>query len=263
MIRSLYSAASGMLAQQTNIDVIANNLANVNTPGFKGSTPQFEDLLYDTQKQPGTTLGSGEKTPDSLAVGYGTKVVSTARDFTQGEFVAGDAQYSLAISGRGFFKVLMADGSGTNAYTRAGNFTLNANGEIVTQDGAKLVGAPTIPTGTQSVAIGTDGTVTLTDSTGATTNAGQITLSDFINPNGLKAQGNNLFTETDASGTPTEGKPGLQGLGSLQQGYVENSNVSVVNEMVKMITAQRAYEVNSKAIQAADNMMQQADNLRQ
>jgi len=262
MIRSLYSAASGMQAQQTNIDVIANNLANVNTPGFKASTPQFEDLLYDTQKQPGAILGTGDATPQSLAIGYGTKVTSTSRDFTQGEMVSTGDQYNMSIQGRGFFKVLLADGSGNFGYTRAGNFTLNGNGEIVTPDGLKLVGAPTIPNGTKGVSISQDGVITLTDQTGATTNAGQLTISDFINPNGLRAEGGNYFTETTASGTVIDAKPGSNGMGYLQQSYVENSNVSVVSEMVKMIQAQRAYEVNSKAIQAADDMMQQADNLR-
>ena len=263
MIRSLYSAASGMLAQQTNIDVISNNLANVNTTGFKGSTPMFEDLLYDTQKQPGTVLGTGDTTPGSVAIGYGTKVTATARDDSQGEMVANTSQLAMAISGRGYFKVQLADGSGTNAYTRDGSFTQNSNGEIVTNDGLKLVGAPTIPTGTKSIGISPDGVISFTDANGVTATAGQITLSDFINPNGLAAQGSNVYTETPASGTATDGKPGLNGLGSVQQFFTENSNVSVVNEMVRMIQAQRAYEVNSKAIQAADNMMQQADNLRQ
>jgi flagellar basal-body rod protein FlgG len=263
MIRSLYSAASGMQAQQTNIDVISNNLANVNTPGFKGSTVQFEDLLYDTQKQPGAVLGNGSNTPGSLTIGYGTKAVATVPDFTQGEMVQQTGSpLAMAISGTGFFKVELADGSGNNAYTRNGSFTANQNGEIVTTDGLKLVGAPQIPTGTTGISIANDGTITLTVN-GQTQNAGQIALSQFINPGGLANYGSGLFTETQASGAPQDGTPLQNGLGSIQQGYLENSNVQVVTQMVQMIQAQRAYEVNSKAIQAADQMMQQADNLRQ
>ena len=265
MIRSLYSASSGMQAQQTKIDVIANNLANVSTPGFKGSTVQFEELLYDTIKEPGTGLGNGGTTPGSVSIGYGTKEVATPMDMTDGEMMAangGGYNLNLAIHGQGFFKVELADGSGTNAYTRNGSLTTNPNGEIVTNDGLKLVGAPTIPPGTTSVKIATDGTVSLISASGTTT-AGKIGLTNFINPQGLKPLGGGLLGESPASGTPQEGVAGLAGFGSINQGYLENSNVSVVTQMVQMIQAQRAYEVNSKAIQAADQMMQQADNIKQ
>ena len=263
MMRALYSAASGMQAQQTNIDVISNNLANVNTTGFKGSSPQFEDLLYDTEKQPGAVLGNGQNTPSSFTVGYGTKITTTSRDLTQGELTQTSAPLDMAIQGRGFFQVELADGSGTLAYTRAGSFTQNQNGEIVTNDGLQLVGAPQVPNGTTAITIGQDGTITYLVN-GQTQNAGQIQLTDFINPNGLdNSLGGNLYLETTASGSPITGKPEVNGLGSVNQGYLENSNVSVVTQMVNMIQAQRAYEVNSKTIQAADNMMQQADNLRQ
>lgn len=263
MIRSLYSAASGMQAQQTNIDVISNNLANVNTPGFKGSTVQFEDLMYDTQKQPGAVLGNGSNTPGSLTIGYGTKAVATVPDLTQGSLVQQTGSpLAMAIAGTGFFKVELADGSGTNAYTRNGAFTANQNGEIVTNDGLKLVGAPQIPTGATNIGVSNDGTITI-QVNGATQNAGQIQLSQFINPGGLSNYGNGLFTETQASGAPQDGTPLQNGLGSIQQGYLEGSNVQVVTQMVQMIQAQRAYEVNSKSIQAADQMLQQADNLRQ
>ncbi len=263
MIRSLYSAASGMEAQQTNIDVIANNLANVNTPGFKGGSLQFEDLLYDTEKQPGAILANGANTPGSLEVGYGVKQVATATDFSQGEMVQTGGQLDLAINGQGFFEVELADGSGQDAYTRNGSFKLNQNGEIVTNDGLQLVGAPQIAQGTTQITISQDGTITTTVN-GATQNVGQLNLTNFINPNGLdKSLGGGLYLQTTASGTPVQGKPLLDGLGSIQQGYQENSNVQVVTQMVQMIQAQRAYEVNSKAIQAADQMLQTANNLRQ
>ncbi|MDE1171520.1 MAG: flagellar basal-body rod protein FlgG [Verrucomicrobium sp.] len=264
MIRSLYSAASGMQAQQTNIDVISNNLANVNTPGFKGSSAQFEDLLYDVEKQPGAILGNGSNTPGSLSVGYGTKLVATNMDMTQGEMVQqSGSQLSLAIQGNGFFQVQLADGSGLNAYTRNGSFQVNQSGQIVTNDGLVLVGAPQVPQGVTQISVSQDGTFTF-QVNGQTQNGGQVQLTQFINPQGLDNHlGGGLFLQTTASGPQLQGKPMTNGLGSIQQGYIENSNVQVVTQMVQMIQAQRAYEVNAKSIQAADQMMQQADNLRQ
>jgi flagellar basal-body rod protein FlgG len=261
MIRSLYSAASGMQSEQTNIDVIANNLANVNTTGFKKSLVLFEDVLYQTDKQPAARLANGANTPGSLQIGFGSKPVATAKNFSQGDLVNTGNIYDLAIQGRGFFKVELADGSGLDAYTRDGSFKLNQNGQIVTNDGLTVVGLPQIPQGTTDVTIGPNGIITTTTNN-QQQQLGQVNISDFINPDGLKQIGGNLYTETDASGPPQDGPPGLEGRGTLQQNYLENSNVRVVDEMVRLIQAQRAYEVNSKTIQAADEMMSQANNLR-
>jgi flagellar basal-body rod protein FlgG len=261
MIRSLYSSASGMQSQQTNIDVIANNLSNVSTAGFKKSMVLFEDIMYQTEKQPGARLANGANTPGSLQIGFGSKPVATAKSFVQGDLIRSENQLDLAIQGRGFFKVELADGSGLEAYTRDGSFKLNQNGEIVTNQGLSVTGLPQVPQGTTDISISSDGTITVTTN-GQQQQLGNINLSDFPNPDGLRQMGNNLYTETDASGAPIEGQPSLEGRGSLAQGYLENSNVRVVEEMVRLIQAQRAYEVNSKSIQAADEMMGQANNLR-
>lgn len=261
MIRSLYSAASGMQSQQTNIDVIANNLANVNTTGFKKSLVLFEDILYQTDKQPAARLANGANTPGSLQVGFGSRPIATGKNFSEGDLISTGNQYDVAIQGRGFFKVELADGSGLNAYTRDGSFKLNQNGQIVTNQGLVVVGLPQVPQGTTDVTIGPNGIITTTTNN-QTQQLGQIVIDDFQNPDGLRQIGGNLYTETDASGAPLEGQPGLEGRGTLLQGYLENSNVRVVDEMVRLIQAQRAYEVNSKTIQAADEMMSLANNLK-
>lgn len=260
MIRALWTSASGMHAQQQNIDVISNNLANVNTAGFKGATLQFEDLMYATERTPGARTADGVETPVGLQVGYGSRATATTRAFTQGELQRTENNLDVAISGRGFFQIQMPDG--TFAYTRDGSFARSAEGQLVTKQGYAIVGAPQLdPTATE-VTILRDGTVTQVVNS-VVQQAGQLTLSNFANPEGLRALGGNLLGETEASGPAEAGiLPGQNGTGVIAQGYLELSNVKVVEEMVRMIQAQRAYEVNSKAIQSADEMMGLANNLR-
>jgi flagellar basal-body rod protein FlgG len=259
MLRALYSAATGMEAQQMNLDVISNNLANVNTTGFKKSKIEFQDLLYDNIRASGAEQGNGLQLPTGLNVGHGTRAVATTQVFTEGELTQTGERLDVAIQGDGFFQVTMPDG--TLAYTRDGSFKVNAQGDVVTSDGLTVQnGFQPIPAGTTAVNISSTGQVTTTTASGSQNF--QVTLVRFANPAGLQNVGHNLYLETTASGTPESGNPGENGYGSLQQGYVETSNVSVVEEMVKMIVAQRAYEVNSKAVQASDEMMQQSDNLR-
>jgi len=260
MLRALYSSATGMESQQMNLDVISNNLANVNTTGFKRSRIQFQDLLYQTTKSAGADQGNGALLPTGLQVGHGTRAVSTAKIFTEGELTQTGAQLDVAIQGDGFFQVQLPDG--TLAYTRDGSLQRGPDGRITTSEGLVLQGGfQPIPTGTTNISISSNGTFTTTSATGAP-NSFQVQLVRFANPAGLENIGRNLYKETPASGTPETGAPDQNGFGSLQQGYVEMSNVSVVQEMVNMIVAQRAYEVNSKAVQAADEMMQQSNNLR-
>jgi flagellar basal-body rod protein FlgG len=259
MLRALYSAAAGMQSQQMNLDVISNNLANVNTTGFKESKLEFQDLLYQTTRAAGSETGGGNQLPGSLQIGQGSIPVATQRIFTQGELSNTGEQLDVAIQGNGFFEVQMPDG--TMAYTRDGAFQTDSQGRIVTSDGYPLQGGfQPVPTGTTNITISATGAVTYTTASG-TTNF-QVQLVQFNNPGGLNAMGHNLYTETTASGTPELGEPAQEGLGELQQGYLELSNVSVVDEMVNLILAQRAYEVNSKAVQAADEMMQQSNNLQ-
>jgi flagellar basal-body rod protein FlgG len=259
MLRALYSAATGMESQQLNLDVISNNLANVNTTGYKKSNIEFQDLLYDSIRLPGAEAGNGNQLPTGLDVGHGTRAVATTKVFTEGELTQTGERLDMAIQGDGFFQVTRPDG--TLAYTRDGSLKTNSQGQITTSDGLPVAnGFQPIPTGTTSVTISSSGQVTTTGANG--TQNSQVTLVRFANPAGLQSVGGNLYLETQASGTPETGNPGENGFGSLQQGYLESSNVSVVQEMVNMITAQRAYEVNSKAVQAADEMMQQSDNLR-
>jgi flagellar basal-body rod protein FlgG len=259
MLRALYSSASGMQSQQLNLDVISNNLANVNTTGFKESRPQFEDLLYDTTSSAGAQQGGGNQLPSSLQVGQGSVPVATERIFTQGDLSQTGGQLDIAIQGNGFFEVQMPDG--TLAYTRDGSFKTDSQGRVVTNQGYPVQGGfQPVPAGTTNITITSNGTTTYTTPSGNTSY--QIQLANFNNPGGLDAQGQNLYKETPASGTPTLGDPGANGLGQLQQGSLELSNVSVVKEMVNLILAQRAYEVNSKAVQAADEMMQQSNNLQ-
>jgi flagellar basal-body rod protein FlgG len=254
MFSSLWIAKTGMEAQQTNIDVISNNLANVSTNGFKKSRPVFEDLIYQTLRQPGAQASQQNQIPSGLQVGTGVRPVSTERVFLQGNLQQTTNTLDMAIQGNGFFQIQRPDGS--LAYTRDGSFQINNQGTLVTANGDVLQPQVTLPINAVNVTIAQDGTVTITEPGGTTVTQGPIQLSNFINPAGLQSIGDNLYQETVSSGTPNTSNPGLNGLGSLQQGYVETSNVNVVEEMVNMIQAQRAYELNSKAISASDQMLQ-------
>ena len=255
MASALQVAKTGLDAQQTRMTVIANNLANVSTTGFKKGRAAFEDLLYETVAQPGALSSQNTELPSGLMIGTGVRTVSTEKIFTQGSLVRTDSNLDLAIQGRGFLQVLMPDGS--TAYTRDGSFLINSQGQVVTSSGYELDPGLTIPTETLSITIGTDGTVSaLTSGSTAPTQIGTVQLADFINPQGLQAAGQNLFKETVASGNPQTGTPGLNGLGTLLQGSLEASNVNVVEELVTMIETQRSYEMNSKAIKTVDEMLQ-------
>lgn len=261
MIRSLWTAASGMQAQTSNIDVISNNLANVNTAGFKRSRADFQDLLYETMRPPGTSTPGGSQVPTGIQIGHGTRTVSTQKIFIQGNFQHTQNELDMAIEGNGFFQIIQANGD--IAYTRSGNFKIDSEGRIVSPDGFLLEPELTIPSDAMAISIGTDGIVSvLQPGQTAPTEVGTLELARFINPAGLQSMGRNLYTQTAASGDPITGVPGEDGYGTIAQGYLEMSNVSVVDEMVNMITAQRAYEINSKAIQAADDMLQAANNLK-
>ena len=261
MIRSLWTAATGMQAQTSNIDVISNNLANVNTVGFKRSRADFQDLLYETMRPPGTTTPGDGQVPTGIQVGHGTRTVSTQKIFIQGGFQHTENELDMAIEGEGFFQIIQANGD--IAYTRSGNFKIDGEGRMVSPDGFLMEPEITIPTDALAVSIATDGTISvLQPGQTAPTDVGSLELARFVNPAGLQSIGRNLYTETAASGDPTTGTPGTDGFGTIAQGYLEMSNVSVVDEMVNMITAQRAYEINSKAIQAADDMLQVANNLK-
>jgi flagellar basal-body rod protein FlgG len=259
MLRALYSAAAGMQSQQMNLDVISNNLANVNTTGYKKSKIEFQELLYQTTRAPGSEQSAGNTLPTGIQVGQGSRPVATSKIFTTGDLTQTGAQLDVAVQGDGLFQVQMPDG--TLAYTRDGAFKTDANGRIVTSDGLPLQGGfQPVPAGTTNITISANGQVTYTGANGSTNS--QVQLVRFNNPAGLQSMGSNLYKETLASGTPELGSPGTAGFGTLNQGYLEMSNVSVVEEMVNLILAQRAYEVNSKAVQAADEMMQQSNNLR-
>jgi len=261
-LRALYTAATGMTAQSVGIDVIANNLANVNTTAFKRQQVTFEDMLYQEQKQAGAT-GSEGNIPSGLHIGLGTKVASTNRVFTQGSMEVTDRPYDVAIEGNGFFKVKLPSSiGGGSGYTRAGVFSRDQNGNLTTQGGYALEPAITIPAEATWVSIKRDGTVMTgigDDTTGS--EAGQIQLSTFINPEGLLAHGQNIFLESEASGSPTEQNPGEGGAGELVQGSLEASNVEVVKELVHMIESQRAFEMNSQVIQTSDEALQVVANL--
>jgi flagellar basal-body rod protein FlgG len=262
MIRALYSAASGMTAQQLNVDSIAHNLANSNTTGYKMRRAEFQDLLYQNLVQPGASAGQQTVVPTGLQVGLGTRTSSNEIIFTQGSFVQSDNPLDLVIQGNGFFQVRRP--AGDLAYTRAGTFHVDRDGNIVTPDGDPLEPQITLPPGAQNVSIAQDGTVSYsTTGQNAAQLAGQIQLANFVNPAGLNSIGRNLYLPTDASGDPTVGTPGGQeGMGSLLQGYTEQSNVSVVEEFINLIVAQRAYEANSKVVKASDEMYQMVNNLR-
>lgn len=255
MIRSLWIAKTGLDAQQTNMDVIANNLANVSTNGFKRQRAVFEDLMYQTLRQPGAQSSEQTTLPSGLQIGTGVRPVATERLHSQGNLSQTDSSKDVAINGQGFFQVQMPDG--TLAYTRDGSFQTDQNGQLVTNGGFPVQPAITIPANALSMTIGRDGTVSVTQQ-GQTqpVQVGQLTLSTFINDAGLESVGENLYQETQASGAPTDSTPGLNGAGLLYQGYVETSNVNVAEELVSMIQTQRAYEINSKAISTSDQMLQ-------
>jgi flagellar basal-body rod protein FlgG len=263
MIRALYSAASGMTAQQLNVDNIANNLANANTTGYKMRTPQFQDLLYQSIVQPGASAGQQTTVPAGLQLGLGTKASSNEIIFTQGSMNQTGNPLDVAIQGNGFFQVRLT--TGNLAYTRDGSFQMDKNGVVVDSSGNPLDPQITIPANAQSVTIAPDGTVSyLTPGQPNAQQAGQIQLANFQNPAGLNSIGKNLYQPTDASGDATVATPGgTEGLGTLMQGYTEQSNVSIVDEFINLIVAQRAYEANSKVVKAADEMYQQVNNLKQ
>lgn len=259
MIRGLWSAATGMQAQQLQLDTIANNLANVNTPGFKKSRVDFEDLFYQKLKMAGAVTAEGTQVPVGMEIGLGVRPVAIHKLFTQGEYQQTNQELDWAIEGRGFFKVLV---NGEELYTRAGNFKIDRDGYIVTPNGARLQPEFVVPTGTVRIEVTPDGMITALDANGNTLAQTQLLIYDFPNPAGLDAIGRNLYRATDAAGDPIEGNPGTQGLGTIAQGYLEMSNVDVVEEMVKMIITQRAYEANSKGILTADQMLELANNLK-
>jgi flagellar basal-body rod protein FlgG len=257
---SLYSAATGMEAQQLNLNTIANNLANVNTPGFKRSKIEFQDLLYQKPaRASGTDSGGGNIVPTGVEVGNGARVSATSKVFTQGQLTNTGEDLDVAIQGDGFFEVQRPDG--TIGYTRDGSFKLNAQGTVVTSDGLPVLsGFQPIPPGATNVAISENGQVTVQTTTGTTTF--RLTLTRFANPAGLRSLGGNIYEETAASGTPEVGQPSELGFGSLMQGYIEGSNVNIIEEMVNLIVAQRAYEINSKSIQASDEMLQNVAQMK-
>ncbi|WP_394781048.1 flagellar basal-body rod protein FlgG [Undibacterium sp.] len=254
MIRSLWIAKTGLDAQQTQMDVISNNLANVSTTGFKRSRAVFEDLLYQNIRQPGAQSSQQTQLPSGLQIGTGVRPVATERIHTQGNLQAAGSK-DMAIQGEGFFQVLMPDG--TTAYTRDGSFQTDNQGQLVTSSGYVIQPAITIPANALTITVGQDGTVSVTQpGTVASTQVGSIQLATFINPTGLLSLGQNLYTETSASGAPATNTPGTNGSGSIAQNYVESSNVNVAEELVNMIQTQRAYEINSKAITTSDQMLQ-------
>lgn len=260
MIKSLWTAKTGLEAQQTKMDVIANNLANVSTNGFKKSRAVFQDLLYQNMRQAGGRNDMQNILPAGLQIGSGVRPVATERIHTQGSLEQTGNSKDIAIDGQGFFQVLMPDGN--NAYTRDGSFQVNDSGQLVTADGYPIQPAVLIPQDALSITIGKDGVVTVTQpGNNQSTQVGQLSLSTFVNPAGLQSIGDNLYVETSASGMRNESTPGLNGAGRLDQGYVETSNVNVVEEMVNMIQTQRAYEINSKAVQTSDEMLAKLSQL--
>lgn len=259
-MRSLWISKTGMEAQQTQLDTIAHNLANASTNGYKRSHAVFEDLIYQNLRQAGANTSEQTQMPTGLQLGLGTRAVATARNFSQGNLQQTTNSLDLAIKGQGFFQIQLPDG--TTGYTRDGSFQVDAQGQLVTNNGYLVAPGIQIPPDAQSITIGNDGSVSVTLPQQATPQpVGRILLASFVNPAGLEPRGQNLFTETAASGTPNGGEPGSNGLGALQQGFVETSNVNVVEELVAMIQTQRAYEMNSKAIQTSDQMLQRLGQL--
>ena len=261
MIRSLWTSATGMQAQELNIDVISNNLANVNTSGFKKSRAEFQDLLYESIRPAGAASSQDTIVPTGIQMGHGTRPAAVQKMFTQGDFQNTKNELDWAIEGDGFFQIELPNGD--TSYSRSGEFKLDADGRIVNPDGFPLLPELSIPTDTVSISVGMDGTVSVVQAGDPTpVEIGSIQLARFVNPAGLRSLGKNLYVPTEASGNEITSTPGETGLGTIAQGFLEMSNVSVVDEMVNMITAQRAYETNSKVIQTADDMLQMANNLK-
>lgn len=261
MIRALWTAASGMQGQQKSIDVVANNLANVNTNGFKRSRADFQDLIYQNLKSTGSPATNATQVPTGIQIGLGSRLAAVTKIFTPGDYTQTGNELDMAIEGDGFFPITLPDG--TTGYSKSGAFKRDSTGQIVTADGNPLSPSITIPNNATKINIGSDGTVSVQQAgQSATTTVGTIQLAGFSNPSGLSSQGKNIFLPTDASGTATTGTPGQNGLGTIGQGLLEMSNVNVAEEMVNMIVGQRAYEINSKAVSAADEMLQTANNLR-
>lgn len=261
MIRALWTAGTGMSVQQTNLDVIANNIANVNTNGFKRSRADFQDLMYQTLRLGGAKTESGNQVPTGVQIGHGAMLAAVQKVFLQGDYQQTQGELDLAIEGNGFVQVTLP--SGDKAYTRAGSFKRDSEGRVCTSDGYLIEPNVTIPQETQKVSIETDGTISVTlQGQMRPQQLGRLQLYTFPNLTGLKAIGKSLFQETDASGTAVQGNPGENGMGTILQGYLEMSNVNIMQEMINMIVGQRAYEVNSKAIQAADEMLQTATNVK-
>jgi flagellar basal-body rod protein FlgG len=259
MIRALMASASGMQAQQMNMDTIANNLANVNTTGFKKSQAMFQDMLYETIRAPGSSQGGTAAVPSGVQMGLGTKLVSISKVYSEGKMQVTNRDLDVAIEGNGFFRVKLPDG--TLAYTRDGSFSKSAEGKLVTSEGYELDGVDSLSPNATSVSIGPGGTISETVN-GTSAEKGTIKLYRFVNPSGLQSQGRNLMTASSASGEAQEGVAGADGFGTMQQGVLETSNVDVVEEMVNLIVAQRAYEVNTKAVQASDEMLQATNNMK-
>jgi flagellar basal-body rod protein FlgG len=261
MIRSLYTAATGMIAQQLNLDVIANNLANVNTTGFKKSKADFQDLMYQIVEEPGTSANQSGSSPTGIQVGLGARPAAVGKIHSQGDFQSTGNPLDIAIEGDGFFPIQLSNGD--PAFTRAGAFKLDESGQLVTSDGYLLDPPITIPADAIGITIAADGSVSVKQpGSAAATTVGQIQISRFQNPAGLRSRGRNLYEETESSGPATPGNPGESGLGTIAQGYLEGSNVSVVEEIVQMVTGQRAYEANSKVIQTADQLLSLAINVK-
>lgn len=261
MMRSLWTAATGMAAQTTNVDVIANNLANVNTAGFKRGRANFQDLMYQQVKSPGAEASAaGTQLPSGVQIGLGVKTASIEYVFSEGSFQQTSNTLDIAIQGRGFFQVQLPNGE--IGYTRAGSFSRDAQGQLVTANGNVVQPTITLPADTLNINIGQDGTVSIGQPGGVSTIVGQLQTVDFSNPAGLTHLGNSIFQASNASGQPLTGTPGENGFGGLGQGMIEMSNVNMVDEMVNLIAAQRAYEMNSKSVQAADEMLQNANGLK-
>jgi len=259
MIRSLYTAGTGMAAQQLEQDVVANNLANINTVGFKKSRADFLDLMYQIYTKSGAETTQGNMLPAGIEVGMGVKPIATEKIFTQGDYQQTGNQFDLAIEKNGFFQI---DDNGTTYYTRAGNFKLDKDGVVVNSEGMKLVPNITIPSGTVSFTVDSGGTWTAADQAGTALATGRLELAIFTNTAGLTSVGRNLYAKSESSGDPITGNPGENGVGTISQNFLEMSNVSVIDEMVKMIVGQRAYEINSKAIQTADSMLSIINSLK-
>lgn len=261
MVRSLYSAATGMIAQQTQIDTTTNNIANVNTIGYKKQRAEFADLMYQTMEYAGTSTSNNTQSPTGIQIGLGTRPTAVAKMFTQGNFKQTGNNLDIAIAGQGFFQIEKPDGE--VAYTRNGSFKLDQNGMVVNSDGYPLIPEIVVPEDTTDIAIGADGTISIMQAgQQEAAQLGQLQLANFINPAGLHSLGDNLYSQTTASGDPVVGIPGEGGLGQTKQSFVEMSNVQLVDEMTDLITGQRAYEANSKAIITSDTMLQTVNQLK-